>query len=148
MFSGDNNEIMTELTSTKGLSFLSSSKMFGGMVSRRACRRAAFSADIRVGWGSWVETGTWYHTAAGFLNKTSHNAENWVLRSSCALEWEWYLQELTGGLTKVADDAFQSLSLILVGYCIQIHCTCREEETRKSEILRDTRRRRRNNFST
>lgn len=49
-------------TSTKGLSLASCSKMLSGVVSRRACRLVAFSADIRGGCGSWMES-TGFNTA-------------------------------------------------------------------------------------
>lgn len=40
-------------TCTKGRSLDKCSKIFGGTVSRRACRLTAFSAVILEGWGSW-----------------------------------------------------------------------------------------------
>lgn len=61
-FFSSNDDITTGLfepTSTKGRSFVSCSKIFRGIVSRRACRLIAFSADMRGGWGSWLGTQTW-----------------------------------------------------------------------------------------
>lgn len=57
-----------------------------------------------------------------------HFLDNWGLKSSCELAWELYLKELTGSLSKVADDAFKGLTLRLIGDCIQIYCTCREKK--------------------
>lgn len=61
--------------------------------------------------------------------------DDWGFKSSCELVWELYLKELTGSLSKVADDAFQGFALRLIGNCIQIYCTCRgaKQEIRVSK---------------
>lgn len=80
--------------------------MLGELVSRRARRWAASSADSRVGCGSCGQVAGQHHG----MGIPGHYPLSWL-----------YLQQLTGSLPKVADNTLQSLPFPLICHMVQVY---------------------------